>query len=55
MYGCGTGADISMFRGGVYLGGYPVTPHWVPAPYPMLQSAHMPAHQMDPVSLIDTM
>ncbi|XP_077293039.1 RNA binding motif single stranded interacting protein alan shepard isoform X2 [Arctopsyche grandis] len=48
MYGCGTGADLSMFRGGVYLGGYPVTPHWVPAPYPMLQPAHMPAHQIDP-------
>lgn len=45
----GAGADLSMFRGGMYLGGYPMAQHWIP-PYPILQPAHLPAHPIDPVS-----
>lgn len=48
MYGCNAGADLNMLRGGVYIGGYPI-PHWVPAPYPILQPTHLPTHPIDTV------
>lgn len=54
MYGCTPSGDLSaVYRGGVYMGGYPMGAphHWMPGPHLPMQY-HLQGHPMDPVTTL---